>query len=107
MICLNCGVCCFYLVVVVKPEVVDKIKSLDDVKHDDLIALDGSTKCPHFEYNNGKSFCKIHDYPWFKDTPCGKYAQIGDDNAFCRTGEYLKNNLDLHKKVMKYNLKDN
>jgi len=88
MICLRCGYCCLnYLVVVVKDPNIG-------IANDNFIALDGTKRCPHLEGNEpGKYSCKIHEYDWFKDTPCSEHGQIETQACnLCRVGEYkLKN----------------
>lgn len=84
MICMRCGHCCLkYCVVVVK----DPEKGLDK---DNIIFLDGNTRCPHLIGDKiGQYSCKIHSYSWFADTPCGEHEQFERSNTKCRIGEYL------------------
>jgi len=101
MICLRCGRCCFYHVVIIDPKSIKKDLDVNSLKESDLIILDGTSKCPHLEWEKDKAFCKIHHYKWFKDTPCGQYGQIeGNVSDNCRLGEYLQKNPDVWKKLV-------
>lgn len=88
MICLRCGYCCknYMVVIVDDPEKEDSLL----FQEENLIALEGNgTPCKHLRDDKpGSYWCDIHHYPWFKDTPCGQYDQIGKENAPCRIGKY-------------------
>jgi len=49
------------------------------------------TRCKHLVGNKvGEYSCAIHDYPWYKETPCAAHTQIEEDLSNpCRMGEYL------------------
>ena len=86
MICLNCGHCCkHYMVVIVDdPE--------KGIVEGNLIVKEGDgTLCKHLRGDKpGKYSCAIHDYPWYKDTPCFAYGQIeSSPDDECRLGAYL------------------
>lgn len=86
MVCLRCGYCC-------KKYLVPIIKEPDKGLLDENIVIhkgDG-TPCPHLLGNEpGKYSCKVHNYPWYKDTPCFAHGQFEkDENTYCRLGEYI------------------
>lgn len=86
MICLRCGYCCKkYLVAIVNnPE-----KGLQE---DNIIIHNGDgTACPHLSGDaSGEYSCKVHNFPWYKDTPCFDHGQVEKDiNTPCRMGEYI------------------
>jgi len=86
MKCLHCGHCCLtYAIVVIKDP--DKVPRETD---DNIVLLDGTKRCPHLQGNKpGMYLCAIHDYPWFKDTPCGIYGQIENKDSPCRIGAHI------------------
>ena len=47
--------------------------------------------CKHLEVDEfGESSCLIHQYPWYKETPCFSHGQIeSSENDPCRVGEYI------------------
>ena len=83
MICLQCGYCCMNLFVTI-------------VDNPELGIVEGNfhtytepERCKHLRGNKiGEYSCAIHNYPWYKDTPCYDYTQIETANRNCRTGEY-------------------
>ena len=91
MICLRCGYCCqyYYVVIVDDPELGPEPENLK------AIGAKPPERCQHLRGENpGEHSCFIHDYPWYKDTPCAAHGQIEkspDDE--CRMGRYI---LDKH-----------
>ena len=87
MKCLRCGYCCInYMVIIVD----DPIYGIDP---DNLKVHMGEGRCQHLIGDiPGEYSCAIHDYPWYKDTPCFAFTQIEDsiDNP-CRMGDYILN----------------
>lgn len=87
MKCLRCGYCClnYNKVIIDNPE-----KGL--VKGNTIL-LDGTTRCKHLSGDAPGSYhCKIYNYPWFKDTPCGQFTQSKDTpKLLCRMGEFILN----------------
>jgi hypothetical protein len=81
--CVRCGHCCtqYFTVIVVIPELgprKDNIRSINMLEE----------RCPHLEGDRpGEYSCRIHEYEWFKDTPCGQYNSDG-----CTLGEYIISN---------------
>ena len=87
MICLRCGYCYKNHCVVI---IDDPEKGIVD---DNLIVRDGDgTPCKHLTEDNEDCSCLLHDYPWYKDTPCFAHGQIEQSNTNCRLGEYILNN---------------
>ena len=102
MICLRCGRCCFYDVITINPLSIKEDIDLELLEESDLIILDGTSKCPHLEWEKDKAFCKIHHYKWFKDTPCGQYSQIETlSSDVCRIGKYMRENPDVWEKTIR------
>jgi len=105
MICLRCGYCCFYFVVIVKPESVKEDLEVDNLCEEDLIGLDSSTKCPHLSWDKitDNAVCAIHHHNWFEDTPCGRHNQEVETSKseFCRIGKHMRDdkNVDVWKKL--------
>ena len=85
MICLRCGYCCraYTVVIVDDPE--------KGIVEDNLILHDGDgTPCKHLRGDKpGEYSCALHDYPWYKKTPCFQHGQIERSNTNCRIGEYM------------------
>lgn len=94
MKCLHCGYCCMMMdVIIVSPEY-----ATEDFEMGVNVKLGGGVEhkptgvaCPHLEMEGDKYYCKVHEMPWFKGTPCDQYGQIESsvDNP-CRTGDYIK-----------------
>jgi len=101
MKCLRCGRCCFYNVVVIRPERVKEDLNLGTLSEDDILLLDGSTTCPFLIWEGDQAVCKIHGHPWFKDTPCGQFTQEIEksESSPCRTGTYMRANIQLWRKL--------
>ena len=84
MICLRSGYCCLNSAVVI---VVDPERGIEP---DNLLALDGTKRCPHLRGDTpGKHSCAIHDEPWYTETPCAQHGQIERQNSPCRMGENI------------------
>ena len=84
MICLQCGYCCKnYLVAIVNDPKLGIIES--------NIIIKPENTCPHLEKFDDKYICKIHEYEWYKETPCFDHSQIENINEECRIGKYLIN----------------
>lgn len=90
MKCLRCGHCCKHFWVQIVDDLTLEIDEGNVITHEG----DG-TSCKHLEGNKpGEYACKIHDYPWYKETPCFSHGQIesSPDNV-CRLGEFILKNL--------------
>jgi len=97
MKCLRCGRCCFYAVVIIRPEAVKEDLNIDALHEEDLKFLNNE-KCPHLSWDNDVAICAIHHYLWFKDTPCGQYTQIERSaDTSCRTGVWMQKNPEAGK----------
>ena len=98
MKCLRCGYCCVMLdVIIVKPEFANRDLIFDQLEDHMLIHKPFGEKCPHLEINKQKlAVCRIHEFEWYKQTPCFAYTQIerSPDNL-CRMGEYVMKNPEL------------
>jgi hypothetical protein len=83
MICLRCGYCCKkYFVAIVN----DPSKGITDKN---IIIQTGDNRCKHLVGTEvGKYSCAIHDYTWYKETPCYQFDQVGKIDAPCRIGVY-------------------
>ncbi len=84
MICLRCGYCCIYpLIMIIKdPEL--------GIRDDNIVAHLGDGPCIHLGGDKpGEYFCQVHDRKWYKQTPCFSHGQIERGNTNCRMGAYL------------------
>ena len=91
MRCLRCGYCCNSLDVVI---VDDPEKG---ISADNLIIKKSGERCKQLRGNKpGKFSCAIHNYPWYKETPCFSHCQIERNvNDKCRIGVYILKNESL------------
>lgn len=83
MNCLRCGYCCIKSAVVIvdNPEL-GPIEGNIVLKEDDT--------CKHLVGDKaGEYACSIHDYPWYKDTPCYAHGQIEHKPSDCRMGVFI------------------
>ena len=104
MICVNCGYCCtMYDVVIVKPEFAKSDLVIDENNyHNILTHKPNNTKCPHLDRQNNKYFCKIHDFEWYKETPCFQHTQIErSEDTVCRIGKRVRYDLPVQRKIKK------
>lgn len=73
--CYRCGYCCTKLLSVV----------VDDPEKgpvDGNFITNVDTRCKHLRGDiPGEFSCTIHDYPWYKDSPCAEYP-----GPICRIG---------------------
>lgn len=101
MKCLQCGRCCFYLVIAIHPEFVKDVLDINTLPDEAYLCLDGSRKCPHLSWDNEQAICAIHHYSWFKDTPCGQFTQEIEksEDTPCRTGVWMRENPDTWKSL--------
>ena len=86
MICLRCAWCCCNLAVVI---VADPTKGISE---DNLTFHEGKGKpCKHLKkLKDGTYECKIHNEPWYEETPCARHTQIEQTNSPCRTGVFIR-----------------
>lgn len=61
------------------------------ISQDNMIFNIGDGKpCKHLQGDEpGEFSCALHDYPWYKETPCFAHGQIERENSNCRLGEYM------------------
>lgn len=90
MKCLRCGYCCKNLFVPI----------VDDPKkgpvEGNLITHEGDgTPCKHLLGNKpGEYSCALHNYKWYKETPCFDFGQVEKSPAdLCRLGVHLMKRL--------------
>jgi hypothetical protein len=51
---------------------------------------EGDGPCKHLQGEKpGEYSCAVHDKPWYSETCCAKFEQIGKPNAECRMGRYI------------------
>lgn len=84
MRCLRCGYCCtHYPVAIVK----DPEKGIDEKN---IILHSGKKPCIHLKGDKpGEYSCAVHEYPWYKETPCFSHTQIESKDSDCRIGVYM------------------
>ena len=84
MICLRCGYCCVsYDVIIVD----DPGKG---IRKDNLKYKPHGELCQHLQGDTpGNYACALHDYNWYKKTPCFSHGQIErSPSDHCRMGDY-------------------
>ena len=71
------------VVIVDKPEL--------GIAEDNLILHEGLGKpCKHLKGDKpGLYSCALHDYEWYKETPCFAFSQIEQKNTYCRLGAHF------------------
>ena len=63
---------------------------IDPESMNNLINHEGKGPCKHLRGDKpGEYSCALHDYPWYKDTPCHEFAQIEHGNTECRMGRFV------------------
>jgi hypothetical protein len=93
MICLRCGYCCVkYDTIIINPKYINEKLDFEDPSIEEKILFKEHNKwCPHLTEKKLMYSCKVHDKPWYKDTPCYNHTQIeSSDNKKCRIGDYVK-----------------
>lgn len=88
MKCLRSGHCCiwFDVMIVDDPEV--------GLVENNIIHKPSGIKCQHLLGEKmGEHSCAIHDKPWYPETPCAAYTQVGAEDSPCRTGKYFLDQL--------------
>ena len=104
MICINCGYCCImYDVIIVKPEFAKPDLVIDDNNFNNVLTYKpNNTSCPHLERKNSKYFCKIHNFDWYKETPCFRHTQIEKSkDTVCRMGNRIQYDNQIKQKLKK------
>ena len=85
MKCLRCGYCCiqYEVNIVDNPEL--------GVIESNLKAKYTGERCQHLRGDvPGKYSCAVHNYSWYKQTPCYQFGQVElSENDPCRIGEYM------------------
>ena len=57
-----------------------------------LVFKDSDDTCKHFRGDKpGEYSCAIHDYTWYKETPCFAHGQIEHKPSDCRMGVFIIN----------------
>lgn len=55
-----------------------------------IVAHMGDSPCKHLRGDKpGEYLCEVHNYPWYKETPCFSHTQIEKGDTNCRMGEYI------------------
>lgn len=86
MICLRCGYCCIYYIVVTVDDPDKGFVEGNFTTH----MPDGDKPCKHLVGDKpGDYSCVIHDRDWYPETPCFSHTQIENGNTPCRMGEYI------------------
>lgn len=76
MNCLRCGYCCHKLSVVIVND--PKLGIVEN----NLETHNGLGPCKHLQGNKpGEYSCTIRNEPWYSETPCAHYTQIGEGNC--------------------------
>ena len=104
MICLNCGYCCIMsTAIIVDPKSIKDQKRIEEFKKKDLIIKDHNIICPHLDLEDNVFKCKIHNLPWYKDTPCCTHTQIESRDTKCRMGKHVLSTNSIINLLEKYN----
>ena len=106
MVCLRCGYCCIhYDVIIVAPHEAKPDLIVDFEHKFDIIHKHSGQKCPYLSFLNSVATCSIHEYNWYKDTPCFHHDQISKPNDPCRIGEGIKKGIiNLSISERRYNM---
>lgn len=93
MLCIKCAHCCYWFNnAIVKPQYIDIIQTEADITEEKITIKYEKTFCPYLIKEKGQFSCTVHNYPWFKFTPCFKFIQIEeDDQTNCRIGDWYFN----------------
>ncbi len=88
MICLRCGYCCknSFVIIVDNPEL--------GITQENLKCHNGQGQhCQHLEGSKvGEYSCAVHNYKWYKKTPCFSHGQIETSkDTECRMGRHILN----------------
>ena len=83
MICQRCGCCCVTMDVIIRVG-------------DNAVLKPHGIACPHLQIDGSTCTCKVHEEPWFIDTPCHVYGNPDIDPDFeikrgkpCRVGQMI------------------
>ena len=92
MKCLRCGYCCKNCFV----EVVDNPEWANEQGIDDgnlFTQWGDGTPCKHLKGDKpGEYECALHEYDFYKETPCHEFTQVEIEDSNCRLGEYVLKN---------------
>lgn len=88
MKCLRCGHCCKHYMV---PVVNDPSKG--PVEGNIIVHTGEGIPCKHLRRRPGEYACAVHDEPWYEETPCAAFEQVGAPDTPCRMGEYILSQL--------------
>lgn len=108
MVCLRCGYCCISLsVIIIRPESVKYDLFIEELAFEAFMHKPSGYACPNLAWDrvDKKAICLIHDYPWYKYTPCFSHSQIErSQNNYCRIGKHIvyDSNLENVKKLTEY-----
>lgn len=88
MSCQRCGYCCImYDVIIILPKYIKEDLDINELPREAFGHKKCYFQCPHLSWkDNQDTFCNIHHYDWFEQTPC--YSHNYDKR--CRLGEYIK-----------------
>jgi hypothetical protein len=80
------------MVVIVAPEfATEDFNMQKHVPDECFVGKESFQECPHLSWEGDKAICAIHEFSWYKDTPCFRHSQIeSSEDMPCRMGEYLK-----------------
>ncbi len=90
MQCLRCGYCCcFYDVIIIIPAAINDLGEADLDNPESFGHKKSGEACPHLRWEGDIASCRIHDLPWYSETPCFDFTQIEESiDSPCRLGEY-------------------
>lgn len=88
MICLRCGYCCQNLSVIIVDDPSKRVTEDNIIHHE---GKGSDYPCKHLQgVCSGEYSCKIHNEPWYKETPCYAHTQVEhSEETECRMGRYL------------------
>lgn len=92
MKCVRCGYCCYqYDVIIIKPEFCVPEFKMSEVKEFMVMHKKSGEKCPHLYFDGDIAVCKLHNFKWYKQTPCYTHNTEINNHLDCLLGTKVMN----------------